>query len=93
MDIVAGWQAMHRAGRNFGSRGLVMQALSAVDIAWWDLKANPPGRSARRAVRPPRTTFRSTGPAVHHPHRPELAEQVAWWQSVGCPAMKIKIGE
>ena len=35
----AGWQAMHRAARNLGTRGLVMQALSAVDIAWWDLKA------------------------------------------------------
>ena len=38
-DIAAGWEAMHRACRNFGTRGLVMQALSAVDIAWWDLKA------------------------------------------------------
>ena len=38
-DIAAGWQAMHRAGRNLGTRGLYMQAMSAVDIAWWDLKA------------------------------------------------------
>ena len=38
-DIPAGWAAMHRAGRNLGTKGLVMQALSAVDIAWWDLKA------------------------------------------------------
>ncbi len=30
---------MHRSCRNFGTRGLVMQALSAVDIALWDLKA------------------------------------------------------
>ena len=35
----AGWSAMHRACRNLGTRGLVMQAISAVDIAWWDLKA------------------------------------------------------
>ena len=38
-DIPAGWAAMHHAGRNLGTKGLVMQALSAVDIAWWDLKA------------------------------------------------------
>jgi L-alanine-DL-glutamate epimerase-like enolase superfamily enzyme len=25
--------------------------------------------------------------------RGQLEEQVAWWQSVGCAAMKIKIGE
>src|SRR5207244_5191026 len=37
-DIPAGWAAMHRAGRNLGTNGLVMQALSAVGIAWWDLK-------------------------------------------------------
>ena len=34
-DVTAGWEAMHRAGRNLGTRGLYMQALSAVDIAWW----------------------------------------------------------
>ncbi|WP_261576206.1 hypothetical protein [Frankia gtarii] len=39
VGIAAGWSAMHRAGRNLGTRGTVMQALSAVDIAWWDLKA------------------------------------------------------
>ena len=38
-DVTAGWEAMHRAWRNLGTRGLYMQALSAVDIAWWDLKA------------------------------------------------------
>ena len=38
-DIAGAWQAMQRSCRNFGVRGLVMQALSAVDIALWDLKA------------------------------------------------------
>ena len=38
-DIPAAWSAMHRACRNLGTKGLVMQAISAVDIALWDLKA------------------------------------------------------
>ena len=38
-DIAGAWEAMHRHCRNLGTRGLVMQALSAVDIALWDLKA------------------------------------------------------
>ena len=38
-DVAGGWSAMRRACRNLGTRGLVMQAISAVDIAWWDLKA------------------------------------------------------
>ena len=32
-DINGAWSAMHRSCRNIGTRGLVMQALSAVDIA------------------------------------------------------------
>ena len=39
LDIPGCWSAMHRACRNLGTRGLVMQAISAVDIALWDLKA------------------------------------------------------
>src|SRR5919197_2877493 len=38
-DVPQCWQAMHRACRNLGTRGLVAQAISAVDIALWDLKA------------------------------------------------------
>lgn len=90
----AGWEAMHRAGRNLGTRGLYLQALSAVDIAWWDLKARLLGVSLANLFGRCRdavpiygsggfTTLDDSG----------LAEQVAWWQSVGCSAMKIKIGE
>ena len=38
-DIAAGWEAMHRACRNLGSQRPGHAGLSAVDIAWWDLKA------------------------------------------------------
>ena len=93
-DIEAGWQAMHRQGRNFGTRGLYMQAMSAVDIAWWDLKA----RSMRCAL----TTLLGR---CHERVRvygsggfttltePELAEQIDEWHRLGCTGMKIKIGE
>jgi L-alanine-DL-glutamate epimerase-like enolase superfamily enzyme len=93
-DISGGWQAMHRAGRNFGTRGLFMQALSAVDIAWWDLKARLLGVSlvdlfgASRDRVPIYGSGGFTNLAAG-----QLEEQVAWWQSVGCTAMKIKIGE
>ena len=35
----AAWQAMVGAVRNFGRQGLVASAISAVDVALWDLKA------------------------------------------------------
>ena len=71
-----------------------MQAISAVDIALWDLKARAAGRPADRAVRP----VRDSGAGlrirrIHHPDRHQLAEQVDTWPAAGCTAMKIKIGE
>jgi L-alanine-DL-glutamate epimerase-like enolase superfamily enzyme len=93
-DIQGGWSAMRRACRNLGSKGLVMQAISAVDTAWWDLKA--------RLLEVPLTVLLghvSTDVGIYGSggfttlNDDELRKQVQWWQSVGCTAMKIKIGE
>jgi len=93
-DITAGWEAMHRACRNLGTKGLVMQAISAVDIAWWDLKArllNIPISTLLGRCRSEVPIYGSGGFTTLTDD--QLEEQVAWWQSVGCTAMKIKIGE
>jgi len=93
-DIAAGWQAMHRACRNLGTRGLVMQAISAVDVAWWDLKAKLlelPLSGLLGACRTDVPIYGSGGFTTLS--EAQLAEQVQWWQSVGCTAMKIKIGQ
>jgi L-alanine-DL-glutamate epimerase-like enolase superfamily enzyme len=93
-DVAAGWSAMHRAARNIGTQGLVMQALSAVDVAWWDLKARlldaPLGTLLGRC-RHDVPIYGSGGFTTLTTD--QLAEQVRWWQSVGCRSMKIKIGE
>ena len=73
IDVAGAWEAMHRACRNLGTRGLVMQAISAVDIALWDLKARLLGAAARRAVR----AAARDGPdlrlgRVHHPDDAQL---------------------
>src|SRR5690242_13147992 len=39
LDVPAANEAMHRAVRNAGRPGLIAGAVSAVDIALWDLKA------------------------------------------------------
>jgi L-alanine-DL-glutamate epimerase-like enolase superfamily enzyme len=93
-DIPAGWAAMHRAGRNLGTKGLVMQALSAVDIAWWDLKArllDVPLAGLFGRCRREIPVYGSGGFTTLT--ESELAKQVDWWRSAGCTAMKIKIGE
>ncbi|MDG5772685.1 enolase C-terminal domain-like protein [Mycolicibacterium fortuitum] len=93
-DIAAIWAAMHRACRNYGARGLVMQALSAVDIAVWDLKARLGGRSlsdllgrARAAV-----PVYGSGGFTNLDHD-QLGEHIDQWRAAGCTAMKIKIGQ
>ncbi len=93
-DIPAGWVAMHRAGRNLGTKGLVMQALSAVDIAWWDLKARLLDVSLADLFGRCRQEIPVYGSGGFTTlTESELAKQVDWWRSVGCMAMKIKIGE
>ncbi|HEV7206033.1 MAG TPA: enolase C-terminal domain-like protein [Jatrophihabitans sp.] len=93
-DITAGWTAMRQACRNLGTRGLVMQAISAVDIAWWDLKArllDLPLTSLLGRCRTHVPVYGSGGFTTLTDD--QLAEQVEQWRTSGCTAMKIKIGE
>jgi L-alanine-DL-glutamate epimerase-like enolase superfamily enzyme len=93
-DVAAGWSAMHRACRNFGTKGLVMQAISAVDIAWWDLKARLLGvpLTALLGRGDGRVPIYGSGGFTTLTDA-QLEEQVAGWRAAGCTAMKIKIGE
>ena len=93
-DVPGAWDAVHRAGRNLGTRGLFAQAQSALDIALWDLKARLLEVSLADLfgrVRDRVPVYGSGGFTTLDEE--QLAEQVGWWQSVGCRAMKIKIGE
>jgi hypothetical protein len=50
-DVTGAAEAIHRSARNVGSRGLVMQAQSAVDIALWATRTAPvTSRHAAAAV-------------------------------------------
>lgn len=93
-DIAAGWSAMHRACRNLGTGGLVMQAISAVDIAWWDLKARLLGVPLSALLGRCRSEVPIYGSGGFTTlSDSQLAEQVQCWQAAGCTAMKIKIGQ
>ncbi|MBE7189139.1 enolase C-terminal domain-like protein [Jatrophihabitans endophyticus] len=93
-DIKGAWSAMHRSCRNFGTRGLIMQALSAVDVALWDLKArlrDEPLSALLGRSRDDVPIYGSGGfTTLDHG---QLAEQVEFWRAAGCTSMKIKIGE
>jgi L-alanine-DL-glutamate epimerase-like enolase superfamily enzyme len=93
-DVPALAEAMHRAGRNLGTRGLFAQAQSAVDIALWDLEArllDVPLTELLGRVRDRVPVYGSGGFTTFDDA--QLAEQVDGWRAAGCRGMKIKIGE
>jgi L-alanine-DL-glutamate epimerase-like enolase superfamily enzyme len=95
VDDVAGcWSAMHRACRNLGTRGVVMQAISAVDVALWDLKARLLGVPIARLLGRCRDAVPMYGSGGFTSMTDEqLGAQIEEWHKAGCRAMKIKIGE
>ena len=89
----ATWASMHAALRNVGQPGVGSMALSAVDIALWDLKARLLGVSVADLV--PRARRRvpvyGSGGFTSYSHD-RLGAQLADWVEEGIPRVKMKIG-
>jgi L-alanine-DL-glutamate epimerase-like enolase superfamily enzyme len=90
---VVAWQQMFHAIRNAGRPGLGAMAVSAVDVALWDLKARlldlPLIRllpAAHDAV-----PIYGSGGFTNYSHG-RLAEQLAGWVGQGIPRVKLKVG-
>jgi L-alanine-DL-glutamate epimerase-like enolase superfamily enzyme len=94
-DVPAANEAMSRALRDAGRQGLAAGALSAVDIALWDLKARLLGLPLVHligAARPDVPVYGSGGFTTYTPL--ELEDQLrGWTQEQDIPRVKIKIGE
>ncbi|SDR04413.1 enolase C-terminal domain-like protein [Actinopolyspora saharensis] len=89
----ASWQAMQRAVRNLGKPGVVAEAISAVDIALWDLHArllDLPLSVALGAIRAATPIYGSGGFTSYDDET--LAEQLAGWVREGIPRVKMKVG-
>jgi L-alanine-DL-glutamate epimerase-like enolase superfamily enzyme len=92
-DIEFLWQHMYRKTMAFGRKGVAMVAISAIDIALWDLL----GKSAKQPV------YRLLGGRTK-PHIPvyasrlystpldELAAESAKYKAEGYQAMKLRFG-
>jgi L-alanine-DL-glutamate epimerase-like enolase superfamily enzyme len=93
-DDTAGlFKAMRDNCRNIGSKGLAMQAISAVDIALWDLKSRLLQTSLIALfgqVRDSVPVYGSGG--FTSSTDAELAQDISAWRAAGCTDMKIKIG-
>lgn len=89
----ANWDALFRAARNNGRRGLVSMAISAVDCALWDLKARLLDLSIvdlLGAVRDAIPVYGSGGFTSYTDD--QLRDQLSGWVESGIEAVKMKIG-
>ncbi|MBA2772762.1 MAG: mandelate racemase [Nocardioidaceae bacterium] len=95
LDVAEAWEQMVRALRNVGRPGMGGMALSAVDIAMWDLKArllDLPLHRLLGAVHDGVPLYGSGGFTTYDDAR--LDEQLTGWvRRDGIPRVKIKIGE
>ena len=92
-DVEGAWHAMSAALRNVGRPGLGFMALSAVDVALWDLKARLLGRplvDLLDAVRDEVPIYGSGGFCSYPDDR--LRSQLAGWVEQGIPRVKMKVG-
>ena len=94
-DVAGAAEAMARAVRNVGRGGIAATAISAVDIALWDLKARLLGLpvvSLLGRARQDVPVYGSGGFTSYDEN--QTREQLSGWvQKDGIPRVKIKIGE
>lgn len=93
LGIEACWSAMNDTVRNIGRPGIAACAISAIDIALWDLKAKHFGVSlamllGRARDRVP--VYGSGGFTSYDDAR--LRDQLGGWAANGCRWVKMKIG-
>jgi L-alanine-DL-glutamate epimerase-like enolase superfamily enzyme len=89
----ASWAAMQHAVRNLGKPGLVAEAISAVDVALWDLHArllDLPLMVAIGAVHDGTPVYGSGGFTSYDDK--QLADQLSNWAEAGIPRVKMKVG-
>ncbi len=94
MDVAGAWSRMVAAARNAPRVGAVGYAISAVDVALWDLKARLLGISLSQLfgrVHPTVPVYGSGGFTTYSDN--QMLDQLTGWTSQGIEDVKIKIGQ
>lgn len=89
----ARWAGMQHAVRNLGKPGVVAEAISAVDIALWDLRArllDEPLAVTLGAVHDATPIYGSGGFTSYD--NATLCQQLCGWADAGIPRVKMKVG-
>ena len=93
-QIGAAWQAMIRAVRNVGQPGIAAMAISAVDVALWDLHAKAAGLAlfSLLGIHRERVPIYGSGGFTSYSEA-QLVEQLAGWVEGGICKVKMKVGK
>lgn len=93
LDIPGLHKAMLQQVRNDGSRGIASMAISALDVALWDLKAKLLGSSLIDLFGAAQASVEAYGSGGFTTYsNQQLAEQLGGWVDQGLKNVKIKIG-
>lgn len=93
MDPERAWRWMLDSVRNLGRQGLAAHAISAVDVALWDLKARLLSVSLSELWGRVRTRVSAYGSGGFTSYDQERLEaQIEFWRSHGARQAKIKVG-
>jgi len=91
------WDFLYNRTRDQGRKGLPISALSAVDIALWDIKGKALGLPVYQLLGGAyRTRARVYATGLYEPQVPDkkkaLVEEALGYKKDGFPAMKLKVG-
>lgn len=92
-DTNALFSNLRKAQRNYGRDGIAATALSAIDIALWDLKSKLMGKPLCKVLgkmRDGAPVYGSGGFTTYSDE--QLRKQLGGWASDGIPRVKMKIG-
>ena len=92
-DLEFLWQHMYRKTMAFGRKGIAMVAISAVDIALWDILGKSAGQPVYRLLggrTKPRIPVYSS--RLYSTPLDELASEAAKYKAEGYRAMKLRFG-
>ncbi len=97
LRINALWNAMYDHTASYGRRGAVMQAISGIDIALWDIKGKNFGAPVHRLMGGPlRTEVKAYATGTYRTRTGDpmdyICEEVAGYKAEGFSAVKLKIG-
>ncbi|RMF88751.1 MAG: mandelate racemase/muconate lactonizing enzyme family protein, partial [Nitrospinota bacterium] len=97
LDTQVLWEELYNALRDYGRKGMSITALSAVDIALWDLKGKALGLPIYKLLGGPfRTRVQAYATGLYRrdvpDHQAALVEEAQGYVAEGFRAMKLKIG-